>query len=367
MLIDELTFFFSYNLIYFFTAFLVIVSTLSSDITRDSIRQKKIGNILIFIPIFFLIPLIGLRGFDVGTDTNSYYNILWNEDLHLELANDFLFTLIAMFLRYLDLSYSYFLFITAFLFMFTTYISLNKISKFYYSNVFYLFFTYFSFFFFLSMSINVIRQGISLAFLLLAYSYLLNKEKRFKVLICIIISLAFHSTSAIVLILFFISCYKTKYIKNYHYYILYVLCVILSYMNFGLLDISPFIVEILGSDDRRVGYLADDDFGYNVGFKPQFVLFNTIFLCSALFSKAKIKKDSWSSNYGILIRYYILASCLFFMAFQLPFSDRWGLMSWYVIPLLLVPIFSFNHVKISIKIPWIFFLILIFIGFSFYV
>lgn len=360
-------FHFSYNLIYFFTAFLAIVSTLSNDIIRDSVRQRKIGSVLIFIPIFFLIPLIGLRGFDVGTDTNNYYNILWNEDLDLELTNDFLFTFLAIFLKYLHLSYSYFLFITASLFVFTTYISLNKISKFYYCNVFYLFFTYFSFFFFLSMSINIIRQGISLAFLLFAYSYLLNKEKKIKILICIIISLSFHITSAIALILFFIACYRTKYIKNYHYYILFVLCVVLSYMNFGLLNISPFIVDLLGSDNRKVSYLADDDFGYNVGFKPQFVLFNAIFLCSALFLKAKIKKDSWSFNYDILIRYYILASCLFFMAFQLPFSDRWGLMSWYVIPLLLIPIFSCNHVKFSIKIPWIVFLILIFIGFNFYV
>jgi len=366
MLIDELTFFFSYNLIYFFTAFLVVLSILSIDFNRDFVRQKKIGNTLIFIPIFLLIPLIGLRGFDVGADTNSYYIILWNQELYLKLANDLLFTLLAMFLRYLDLSYSYFLFIIASLFMFTTYISLNKISKFYYSNVFYLFFTYFSFFFFLSMSINIIRQGISLVFLLLAYSYLLNKERRIKVLICIIVSLAFHATSAIALVLFFIAYYKTKYIKNYYYYILFVLCIILSYMNFGLLNISPFLIDLLGNDNRKVAYLADDDFGYNVGFKPQFVLFNIIFLCSALFLKAKIKKDSWSSNYEILIRYYILASCLFFMAFQIPFSDRWGLLSWYIIPLFFIPLFSHRYVKSSIKIYWILLLILIFIGFRFY-
>ncbi|MEC5210347.1 hypothetical protein RCH20_001418 [Psychrobacter sp. PL15] len=366
MLIDELTFFFSYNVIYFFTAFLVVTSILSVDFNRDSIRQKKIGSVLIFLPILSLILLIGLRDLSVGTDTYSYYDILWLRDIDLEFGNDFLFALLAKILRYFNLGYGYFLFLIAFLFMFTTYIALNKISKFYYSNILYLFFTYLSFFFFLSMSINIIRQGISLAFLLLAYSYFISKNNKSKVIIFIAFSLVFHSTSVIALILFFISNNKIKYIKSYHYYILFFLCIILSYMNFGLLNISPILIDIIGSDDRRTSYLSGESSIYIVGFKSQFVLFNSLFLLVASFLKTKIKNELWLSNYNVLIRYYILASCTFFMAFQIPYSDRWGLLSWYIIPLFFIPLFSCRYVKSSIKIHWVFLLILIFIGFRFY-
>lgn len=367
MLIDNFSFFIFYNIIYFFTAFLVVISVLSIEINKDCLKQKEIGSILVFLPVFFLVILIGLRDFSVGTDTYNYYNLLWNEELVLKFDGDFLFTFLAIFLRYFDLEYSYFLFLIAFLFIFTTYITFKKITKFYYSNILYLFFTYLSFFFFLNMGINIIRQGVSLAFLLLAYSYFLTKENKSKLVICIMISLAFHATSVIALILFLVASINIKYIKNYHYYILFFLCILLSYMNLGLLNISPFLVDILGSDNRKLSYLGEDDFGYNVGFKLQFALFNTFFLLCAFFLKRKIKSNLWLYNYDILIRYYVLSSCIFFMAFQIPFSDRWGLLSWYVIPLFFITLFSCEHVKFSIKIHWILLFILIFIGFNFYV
>lgn len=367
MLIDNSNFFFFYNIVYFLTAFLVFMSILSVEINRDCLRQKKLGNVLVFFPIFSLVLLIGLRDFDVGSDTYNYYYILWLEDINLELNSDLLFTLIAKIVRGLNLGYGFFLFLIALLFISINYMSLKKISKFYYSNVLYLFFTYFSFFFFLSMGINIIRQGASLAFLLLAYSCLLNKESKTKTIFFIVVSLLFHITSVIGLILYLFSIIKLKYIKNIHYYILFFLCIILSYIDFGLLNISPFLVDILGSDNRKLSYLGEDDFGYDVGFKLQFALFNTFFLLCAFFLKRKIKSQLWLYNYDILIRYYILSSCVFFMAFQIPFSDRWGLLSWYVIPLFFIPLFSCDYVKFSIKIHWILLFILIFIGFNFYV
>lgn len=359
-------FIFSYSVIYFLTAFLVTISILSLEFNKDCLRQKKIGRILVFLPISFLVFLIGSRDISVGTDTYNYYNILWVGNISSDFTSDFLFTYLAKILRYFNLSFSYFLFSTAFLFISITYLALSKISKYYYANILYVFFTYFSFFFFLSMSINIIRQGVSLAFLLLAYSCFINKEKYSKILFLVLVSLSFHITSIIAIILFIVSIKKNKYIKDYHYYILFFLCIILSYMGFGLLNISPVLMDMLGSTDRRVSYLGDDNFGYNVGFKPQFTLFNTFFLCCALFLKTKIKSELWVASYNVVIRYYVLASCVFFMAFQIPFSDRWGLLSWQIIPLFFIPLFSCSNVRLSIKIHWIFLFILIFIGFNLY-
>lgn len=365
MLIDKINFPLFYNLIYFFTAFMVILSFISIEIKKDFIVQKKIGSFLVFIPLFLLIPLIGLREFDIGADTYTYYSNLWLIEREIDYSNEFLFTLLVNTLKNFNLSYSYFLFLVSSFFFCAIYSALKRVSSFYYSNVLYSFFAFFSFFFFLSMSINIIRQGASLACLLLAYSYSLNKKIEIKTIFYMLLSLTLHLTSIISIILFVVSHKSIRYIKINYFYFLFLITIILSYMKFGLADISPFLIDILG-DNKKVTYLGEEDFGYKVGFRPQFVIFNTLFLFIAIFVKSKILNNFWITRYSILIRYYILASCIFFMAFQLPFSDRWGLLSWVVIPLFFVPLFSSRDIKYGIKIHWIFILILIFIGFSFY-
>lgn len=366
MLINNVNFNMLYNISYFFVAFLVVVSILSVEINKDYVKQQKYGKILVFMPVFFLIPLIGLRDYNVGTDTTNYYNIVWLTNESITFDTEFLFSLLAKIIKYLGLGYSSFLFIIATIFILTNYIAIKRICNFYNSNILYAFFTYFSMFFFLSISINIVRQGISLSFLLLAYSYLINKSNKAKVIIAAIIATFFHVTALIPILIYFVSYNKYKILKNEYFYLLYIVFVILSYLNIGLLDISPYIVEVLGSDNRRVDYLSDNDFGYTIGFKPQFVVFNTVFLFVALYVKSRILSPAIESEYSVIIRYYILASCAFFMAFQIPFSDRWGLFSWISIPILLIPLFSATYIKKGVKIHWILLLISIFVGFNIY-
>ena len=367
MLINNAIFPILYNSVYALTALIVVMSVLSTEINKDIVRQKKLGSLLVFIPLFLLIILVGFRDFNVGTDTYNYYNILWLTDDNIDYSSEFLFSLLAGILKYFNLTYSYFLFIIAFLFFSINYLALNKMARFYNSNIFYSFFVYFSFFFFLSLSSNVIRQGISLAFIILAYSFYLNKESKSKILSSLLISIAFHATAIIPIIIFMLSVKSRKYVKSKYLYFLFFLSIFVSFINIGLADISPFLVDILGSDNRRVGYLDGSDSDYVIGFKLQFVIFNIFFLFFALFVRSKVRNNLWVFNIDLLIRYYILTSCLFFMAFQLPFSDRWGLFSWISIPLFFIPLFSSKHVKNGIRIHWIFMLILMFIGFYLYV
>ena len=366
MLIDNVNFNLLYETTYFFVALLVVISILSVEINKDYIRQQKIGKILVFIPIIFLIPLIGLREYNVGTDTTNYYNTVWLSNDSISFDTEFSFLLLVKIIKYLGLDFSAFLFMIATIFILTTYIAIKRISSFYNSNIFYVFFVYFSMFFFLSMSINIMRQGVSLSFLLLAYSYLINKSSKTKVVIAAFIATSFHVTALIPILIYFVSHKKYRVLRIEYFYLLYILFIILSYLNIGLLNISPYIVEILGSDNRRAGYLSDDDFGYTVGFKPQFVVFNTSFLIVALYVKSRLLNSVVKSEYSVIIRYYILTSCIFFMAFQIPFSDRWGLFSWVAIPILMLPLFSVAYIKKGIKIHWILLLILTFVGFNIY-
>jgi hypothetical protein len=344
---------------------LVVASVLSSEIKKDVLVQNKLGQYLVFFPLISLIILVGFRAYDVGTDTGNYLNILWYETLEVDFNGDFLFSLIALVLRFFDLNFSYFLLLISFLFYIFTYKSLKNYTDIYESNLLISFFSCMSFFFYLSMSINVIRQGVSLSILLFAYSLWVGKKNNILILFFILLSLAFHLTSIIPILIFISSIAISKFRSLNLLILIYFLFVILSYFNYGFLNFSSIFLDFLG-DDRHAGYFSEESSEYIIGFKPQFVIFNTFFLLVSLYIKNKLSDSHLLTQYNILVSYYIIASIVMFMAFQLPFSDRWGLFSWCAIPLLISPLFYSPFVKEKIQIHYVLMLILIYIGFYFY-
>lgn len=365
MLIDNTTFISLYNLIYFCTACLVLVSALSSEIKKDVLVQNKIGNYLVFFLLITLILLVGVRDYDVGTDTGNYYNGLWLGEPELNFNGEFLFDLLAIILRSFDLSYTYFLLLISFLFYIFLFGALNKYTKQFKSNLFFAFFSCISLFFFLSMSINVIRQGVSLSILLFSYMLWVERKSNFWILFFVFLALAFHLTSIIPILILIVSILFSRY-KYFNFLVLaYFSMIFVSYLNYSFLNISPLFLDFLG-EDRRSGYFTDDNYGYQVGFKPQFVIFNTFFLLLSLYVKSRLKSNFLEKKYTQLVCYYMLSSIMLFMAFQLPFSDRWGLFSWIVIPFLVIPLFYSPFVKGNIKIHYILMFIVVYVGFNFY-
>lgn len=366
MLIDNTDFYDIYNLIYFCTACLVVVSALSSEIKKDILLQNELGKYLVVFPLVSLIFLVGFRGYDVGTDTRNYHDILWNNNIEIKFFGEFLFDLIALIFRFFNLSFSFFLFFISFLFFTFVFKASKNYTDFFKSNLFITFFSYMSFFFFLSMSVNVIRQGVSLAVLLLAYSIWLKKGNISKIYLLLLLALSFHLTSIIPIAIFIFSLITKKYRMIPLLLLFYLTSILLSYFNFGFLNISPIILEILDGE-RRGDYLSGDGAEvYEAGFKPNFVFFNTLFLCISLYVRNKLSNPDLIIQYNILISYYIITSIFLFMAFQLAFSDRWGLFSWFVIPFLIAPLFYSAFIKGSIRIHYVLMLILIYIGFNFY-
>ena len=347
---------------------LVLISAMSSEIKKDIILQNNLGRFLVFFPLISLILLVGFRDYNVGTDTGNYYDGLWLGQSELNFNNEFLFDLLAIVLKSFDLSYTFFLLLISFLFHIFLYGALSKYAKQFKANLFFAFFACTSLFFFLSMSINVIRQGVSLSILLFSYTLWVEKKNNFLILFFVFLALAFHLTSIIPVLIFIISIlFSSSRCAYFNFLVLvYFLMIFISYFNYGFLNISPLFLDFLGGD-RRSGYFADDDYGYQVGFKPQFVIFNTFFLLLSLYVKNRLKSDFLEKKYTQLVCYYILSSIMLFMAFQLPFSDRWGLFSWVVIPFLVFPLFYSPFIKGKIKIHYILMFIAIYVGFNFYV
>nr|WP_313062317.1 EpsG family protein [Moraxella sp. CTOTU49097] len=340
---------------------------LSSEIKEDILVQNKLSNYLVLLPVIVLTLITGFRSYDVGTDTGNYYFLLWMQKPELNFSSEFLFQLIALLIQHFDLNYTYFLSLVSIIFFYFIYKALKNYSLLYQANLLMALFAFMSFFFFSSMSTNVIRQGVSLAILLYAFTLLLKKDNKIKIIIYSVVAVAFHLTSIIPILLVALSYHlSTKSGKLIYFLVLlYFSVILLAFLNIGFLNIAPSLSQLLGSDGRS-SYLNGETYDYVVGFKPQFVVFNTFFLLIALYIRKNLTEIELKKQYNVILIYYIIASWLLFLAFQLPFSDRWGLFSWVVIPFLIIPLFYSPYLKAKIRIHYILMLILIYVGFKFY-
>ncbi|AQY21604.1 EpsG family protein [Riemerella anatipestifer] len=351
-----------YHTLYGMLAFVSLLFVLKVDLKRRHIPIKLMKYISITLIVVFSI-IVGFRTVEVGTDTGIYY-YQWIADIPYESITEIVFYFLMKFIKSFDLSFSVFLIIVSSLYYFFTFKAFENLSKKYDTSIILLLLSFISLFFSNSMAINIIRQGLSMSILLYAYSLFINKDRKYWIFT--LIGFLTHSTS-IISILIFIGINKfARKVSIYYFIFLFFIGILLSFLNFGLLDVAPFIIDILGADSRRTTYITNGSSDYVVGFKPQFVVFNTIFLLFFLKARKKLLNHKWGENYQVLLKYFLLTSFLFFMAFQLPYSDRWGIFSWISIPVLMLPYFSRGISVVRFKTPIVLFFIFIYIFFAIY-
>lgn len=352
-----------YQLLFILLAFCVMLFSLGID-TKKKNNKGLVNNLTCFFIILYII-LVGFRAYNVGTDTGNYYQFSWLMDFPPESTTEILFYWLIKGIKSIEgTTFSFFLLIVSVLFFYFIYKGYILLSKYYNTSILFIVFSFMALFFASSLSINVIRQGLSLAILIYTYGLWLTNKQIKQIIPFVILSVLIHTTSIIPISFFVMINYGLKKQSLNYFYILYFLGIILSAANVGVLNIAPFLNDIL-QGSRRATYLTDENEQYITGFKTQFVAFNTVFLVIFTYINEILKRRKFNFDYEILLKYYIATSFLFFMAFQIPYSDRWGLFSWIVIPLLTAPIFSIYN-KPRFKTPIVLFFILIFIFFQFY-
>jgi hypothetical protein len=347
-----------YYIIYSIAALLAIFTAINIDFKKKN--YQSIANYIVLVLMLAYIFLFGLRTIDVGTDTEMYH---WQYTHHNEITfgTDAPVGYMFKFLNIFSENPQIFLFVMSFLFVMLNFYALKKYTKFYKSNFFLSVFSLISLFFFESLGINVIRQGLSLAFFVLAIIFRdFSPKRKFKWISFLVLAVCFHFTSLIPVVIYLSVAYF-KNVRMYYYYGIYIISVFLSAASISILSFKDYFIGFLLIDERRSGYLDGDDSSYLVGFKPQFVAFNTIFLILFIYLN-NIEKNDFYTN---LLKYYIVISAIFYMMFQIPYSDRWGVMSWCVIPFLFAPMFKVYRNKKSMKAVFsIVFLIFIFVFFQ---
>lgn len=329
-------FYFLYGSIYLISAFFVLMlityKVISGRRLQTVSEARLAGGSAIALSLL-LILIVGFRGFDVGVDTANYYSTwLYSPNLW-SFKTDFLFYYLMAAVKAIFESYQVFLLLVALLYYMASYISLAKFSKYFNANIFYVLFVFVSLFFSLSSSTNVVRQGLSLAFLLLALAFSMERKPVY-VYFFLIISVALHMTAVIPVVMMLVV--KTFKRVGVNLYVgLFFLGVLLSFFNFGVLSIAPFMEGLLMEvGDKRVHYLSSHDYGYRTGFRLDFVVFNSVFLMIFMLVRRKLNDDFYDS----LLKLYCLCSFIFFMSFQISFSDRFGLFGWFLIAPLLAPV-----------------------------
>ncbi|MDH2207307.1 MULTISPECIES: EpsG family protein [unclassified Empedobacter] len=200
-------------------------------------------------------------------------------------------------------------------------------------------------FFFESLGGNIIRQGIGLSCFLIGTAFFETERK--KAFLLFTIGCLFH-ISVIIPVLFFIIA---VFYRNLNFYIfIYLLTSIIAIANLNIVDFFKEI-PLLGSvfSERAIGN-GDGAIIYKIGFRPDFYLFNTLFMVIFWQVSRKINfksLDDYETNLSYFFT-YILLSSFFFLMFSQVYSDRYGVMSWIIIPVLIIPFLKSFRRKVGI-------------------
>lgn len=331
-------------IIYFIAFVFALLVALKTDLKGYN-TPNNLNLILVFIFCISFLFLFGNRSIHVGTDTQAmiigFNNALYSDN------RDPVFKIIQIFFSKFTNAQG-FLFFLAFLYLGNIYLFVKNQS--YRINKYLFFYFFICMSFFEPLGINVVRQGVSLVFFLNAITFYNAKKYRWMFLF-LFFSFSFHTTALISISLFIASVILSKQKNFYLALSIFIICSIISILNINVFTLIPKVTGFDALDVRASGYLADDTFGYTVGFRPTFFVFNLFFVFISFYTYKYIQKigDTEDINRSkVYINYYLLTSSVFFLAFSIPFSDRWGLFSWIIIPLFFIPFFKRGFKKYAL-------------------
>lgn len=328
------------------TYLIALLFALLIAFTSDYRKIKFKADELLTAPIIFLITLItSVREIKPYSDTDVY-SYFFQYRTNIFETSEVVFNSLMIITKLLSDNFRFFLFILALIYYSCAIYAIKNYSKYYLINHFLAFFLLLSMFFNYNLTTNILRQGLSIAFLLVIFGLVYKQNTSIKSIkngyILLLLLFAFFSHhSSIIFILSILSVMLFKVIRLKHYYMLFIFAIITSYINrndiLGILN----ILSSLGDVTTYSQYGDGGETDYTVGFKIQFIAFNTFFLILARkIYKVKLCNDY---KYEILLKSYILLSSIFFISTVIPYSDRIGLYSWILIPFLIMPYLSYKY------------------------
>lgn len=210
-----------------------------------------------------------------------------------------------------------------------------------FSDRFYLALLWLAFPFFYSLSLNVLRQGIALIFVLYAIDAELN-GRRLRGLLLLVGGMLFHASTLAYLLVFVVLRSRVSLRVILLIWIACVACaaaalpqqiiaMLASLVPGGIRQQYPYYFSYL------TGQLAQN---YDPGFKLRFLLFSALPLLAWLllgWAGLRPLRDA-----EFVLKLYLLLNAIFFFFGYIPFSDRIALLSWQLMPVLAVGLTPFK-------------------------
>ncbi|MEZ9109844.1 EpsG family protein [Vibrio cyclitrophicus] len=246
-----------------------LVFLILSQLSLDRVNFRFLLELLIYVNCFFM----AVRDPAIGIDTVTYVKIFESLDFNLyPLTIDPLFEILIRTLHIFSNDGRFFLFVCYFIISFNIISSLKRIDRkgcYLAYSIFMVSFLYFN------MNFNILRQAISISFLL-QYISLLYVRCYKKSLICILIASFFHVSSVVLIGLFFL--YK---IKNTNKTIVLMIASIIFFFAFEpIVSISGALSPYHWTFDKLYRYTTWE-YSNPFQFKVQYIL--TLFLFTGYF------------------------------------------------------------------------------------
>ncbi len=330
-----------YN-IYFFGVLLlsVLVVIFLSEFVFKGRQYYSIELFTLRAFSFFLFLFFGLRDVSIGTDTIHYIDDFirlsriesYKDVLGMtSMERDPFFAYFTFFSAKIFNSELYLLLISG-VYLLSFYIFLRKNSN---KGEIFLFFSFVIFFFFIQLGVNIIRNGVSIMLIMLGTSYFENynfnkiSKKTYKGLLFIFLGIMFHKSGLLLLLAFVVAKYA-KFFSIRLYVILYVVSILLAYLNFSLANI-PYLGPLIGGEDRLTAFI-EGAVQPPSGVNPYILVFQCLILMYVTLIYKDFKKDG---VFSVLVKSYLILSIFYSLCLNMYFSDRFGIFSWVIIPLIL--------------------------------
>lgn len=182
---------------------------------------------------------------------------------------------------------------------------------------------------------NIMRSGLAFSCVFYGLAdYMPGSKHKIRFLIWAFLGCAIHLSTALLLCAL-ILCYYFP--KKKLYLFIWVVFVVLSYANL-LRFLEPVIVDVLGDDSSRIeSYLAgvgqQNNIYRNIGFRFDFVIYSVVPIIVGYIYLLKYNYNN--KVFTTLYCSYLVINTFWLIVIRIPFGDRFALISWILIPIIM--------------------------------
>ena len=171
---------------------------------------------------------------------------------------------------------------------------------------------------------NVIRAGVAISILLVAYC--LKKKAIYKLLL-VIIAVSFQKSMIIPVMAYLGGRYVNK---TWIAVLFWLACLFVSISS---MDLGPLFENFGFVDDRVEAYansINSTGGSYEKGFRIDFLFYSVVPLLIAGYYV--LKKKVYDSDYLLVLRSYLFSNAIWLLVIRMAYTDRIAYLSWFMIP-----------------------------------